>query len=192
LEDLAYALGGYRGVLGDFVVGGWAAMEAQELGGKAVYSSKELVGVNGEADHSAVGVEGAGDALAHPPVGVGGNGVAAGGVKEFETADQAEVALLDEVGEVEAAVLVTLGDGDDQAQICPHHDFHGALSGAADSGGSGVTAVRVVDPGPDALAVAELGLLCEDGVATDLGQIIVDFGLGHSCIVNQDRMGRGK
>ena len=51
--------------------------------------------VYGEADEAGVVVQGAGDGLADPPVAVGAEGVAAGGVKEFDAADEADAALLD-------------------------------------------------------------------------------------------------
>ena len=82
---------------------------------------------------------------------------------------------MDEVGQVQAAALVALGDGDHEAEVGADHHLHGPAAGAADVKGRVVATALVVDPGEDALAVAQLGLLGEDGVATDLGQIAVYF-----------------
>ena len=61
--------------------------------------------------------DGAGDGLANPPGGVGGELVAAAVLELVDRLHQADVALLDQVQELQAAVRVLLGDGDDEAQV---------------------------------------------------------------------------
>ena len=156
---------------GDLGEGRGAAVGGGVLGGEALGSAQHLVGVDREADRAGHAVDGAGDRLADPPVGVGGHRVAAGWVEQLEAADQAEVALLDQVQHVEAPVLVALGYGDDQAQVGLHHDRHGALAGAANTRRGAVAAIGMVHPGEDALAVTQLRFLAEDGQPSYIGQI---------------------
>ena len=61
--------------------------------------------------------DGAADRLANPPGGVGGKLVAAAVFKLFDGLHEADVAFLDEVKELEATVVVALGDADDEAEI---------------------------------------------------------------------------
>src|SRR5207244_1153536 len=58
-----------------------------------------------------------GDGLADPPGGVGGELVALLVVELLDRPDKAEVALLDQVEEQHAAAQVSLGEGDDEAQV---------------------------------------------------------------------------
>jgi hypothetical protein len=174
-KDVGEAVRGGVAGSGEFGDRWGTAVFGGVFGGEAADTGEEFVVVDGEADGAALDVDGAGDGLADPPVGVGGDGVAPGGVEEFEAADEADVALLDEIGELEAAPLVFLGDRDDQAEVGADHDVHGAAAGLADSGGGGV---RVCHPGTDAATVAELGLAREDGVpayGVEVGLEIVGF-----------------
>ena len=59
--------------------------------------------------------DGAGDGLANPPGGVGGELVAAAVLEFVDGLHQADVALLNQVEELQAAVGVLFGDRDDQA-----------------------------------------------------------------------------
>ena len=61
--------------------------------------------------------DGAGNGLANPPRGVGRELVAAAVLELVDGLHQADVALLNEVEELQAAVGVLFGDGDDQAQV---------------------------------------------------------------------------
>jgi hypothetical protein len=61
--------------------------------------------------------DGAGDGLANPPRGVGRELVAAAVFELVHRLHQADVALLNQVEELQAAVGVLFGDGDDQAQV---------------------------------------------------------------------------
>src|SRR5205814_8408625 len=58
--------------------------------------------------------------LADPPGGVGGELEATAPVEFLDRADQAEVALLDQVEQREATARVALGDRDDEAQVGLH------------------------------------------------------------------------
>jgi hypothetical protein len=61
------------------------------------------------------------DVLADPPGGVGGKAEAAFRVEFLQRVDQAEVALLDQVEQRNAAVQVVLGDVHDQPQVVLDH-----------------------------------------------------------------------
>ena len=63
----------------------------------------------------------AGDGLADPPGGVGGEFVAAAILELIHGLHQADIAFLDQVEELQAAIGVFLGDGDHQAQIGLDH-----------------------------------------------------------------------
>ena len=57
------------------------------------------------------------DRLTDPPHGIGDELEAAGLVELLGGLDQAEVALVDQVGQADALVLVLLGDGDDEPEV---------------------------------------------------------------------------
>ncbi len=61
------------------------------------------------------------DGLADPPGRIGREAEAALGIEFFQRVDQAEIALLDQVEERDAAVEVMLGDIHDQAQVVLDH-----------------------------------------------------------------------
>ena len=63
----------------------------------------------------------AGDRLPDPPGGVGRELVAAAVFELVDRLHQADVAFLDQVEELQAAVGVFLGDGNDEAQVGLHH-----------------------------------------------------------------------
>ena len=73
--------------------------------------------VHRNADGAGLVRDGAGDGLANPPGGVGRELVAAAVFELVDGLHQADVALLNEVEELQAAVGVLFGDGDDQAQV---------------------------------------------------------------------------
>ena len=74
----------------------------------------------------------AGHRLADPPGRVGGELEALAVVELLDRADQAEVALLDQVEQVQAAAHVALGDGHDQAQVGLDQRVLGVLVAALD------------------------------------------------------------
>jgi hypothetical protein len=61
------------------------------------------------------------DRLPDPPGGVGRKLVAAAVLEFIDRLHEADVAFLDEVEKLQAAVGVFLGDGNDEAQVCLHH-----------------------------------------------------------------------
>ena len=70
------------------------------------------------------------DRLPDPPGGVGRELVAAAVLELVDRLHQADVAFLDQVEELQAAVGVFLGDRDDEAQVRLHHLLLG-LAGLA-------------------------------------------------------------
>ena len=70
-----------------------------------------------DADGAGLIGDGAGDGLANPPGGVGRELVAAAVLELVDRLHEADVALLNEVEELQAAVGVLLRDGDDEAQV---------------------------------------------------------------------------
>ena len=82
----------------------------------------ELLGdVNGQADRSALGGDRPCDPLANPPVGVGAEAKAAGGIKFFDRPFEPQGSLLDQIQQFHASVLVLLRYGHHQAQIGLDH-----------------------------------------------------------------------
>ena len=73
--------------------------------------------VDRDADRPGLVGDGAGDRLADPPGGVGRELVAAAVLELLDRLHEADVPLLDQVEELEAAVRVLLGDGDDEAEV---------------------------------------------------------------------------
>src|SRR5579885_90255 len=71
--------------------------------------------------------DGAGDRLPHPPGGVGGKFVAALIIEFIDGLHQADVAFLNQIEELQAAIGVALGDGDDQPEIGLDELFFGDL-----------------------------------------------------------------
>ena len=76
-----------------------------------------IVDVDGKADGPALVGDGAHDGLLDPPRRVRREAEAALGIELLARSGQAEGALLAQVLEVEAPVLVALGDADDQAEV---------------------------------------------------------------------------
>ena len=77
--------------------------------------------VHGDADGARLVGDRAGDRLADPPGGVGRELVAAAVLELVDRLHQADVAFLDQVEELQAAVGVFLGDRDDEAQVGLDH-----------------------------------------------------------------------
>jgi hypothetical protein len=77
--------------------------------------------VDRDADGAGLVGDGAGDGLPDPPRGVGGELVAAAVFEFVDRLHQADVAFLDQVEELQAAVRVLLGDRDDEAEVGLDH-----------------------------------------------------------------------
>jgi len=63
------------------------------------------------------------DGLLDPPGRVGAETGPLGGIEPLHGAEEADVALFDQVLERQAAVGIVFGDGDHQAEIGPDHPF---------------------------------------------------------------------
>ena len=83
--------------------------------------------VHRNADGAGLVGDGAGDGLANPPRGVGGKFVAAAPFEFVDGLHQADVAFLNQVEELQAAVGVFLGDGNHQAEVRFDQFFFGLL-----------------------------------------------------------------
>ncbi len=102
-------------------------VEGVGLAGEAGALHLHIIGDVGEGDLLG---EGTTEGLLDPPDGVGGELVAARGVEEVDGAQKADGALLHEVVEGEAAVLVAPGEGDDEAPVGGDEGGAGRVAGA--------------------------------------------------------------
>ena len=98
-----------------------------QLSGGADHLIDDFRHVNGNADGAGLVGNGASDRLPDPPGGIGGKLVAAAIFKLVHRLHQAHVAFLDQVQELQAAVVVFLGDRDHQAKIGLHQLALGLL-----------------------------------------------------------------
>src|SRR5215471_4327930 len=84
-------------------------------------SSRELVHVlvhvHGNADGPGLVCEGAADRLPNPPGRISRKLIAAAIVELFNSLHEPDVAFLDEIEELKAAVRILLGDGDDETEV---------------------------------------------------------------------------
>jgi len=122
-------------------------VEGVGLAGEAGALHLHVVGDVGEGDLPG---ESAAERLLDPPDGVGGELVATRGIEQVDGAQEADGAFLHEVVEGEAAVLVTGGDGDDEAAV-------GGDEGGA-GGGAGAEGVLVEGPGGEGGEHARAGV----------------------------------
>ena len=83
--------------------------------------------VHRDADGAGLVGDGAGDGLANPPGGVGRKLVAAAPLELVHGLHQADVAFLNQIEELQAAVGVFLGDGNHQAEVGLDQFFLGLL-----------------------------------------------------------------
>src|SRR5260221_7518309 len=128
--------------------------------------------VERNADGAALPRERGKDRLADPPYGVGDELDALVGIEFPGGREQADVTLADEIDERESAVLIFLGDGDDERQVALDEVLECVLVAGADLSG-------------------ELDLLrpLEEGIGGDFVQVLVeDVALG---LVGRDARGRG-
>src|SRR6266566_710898 len=103
--------------LGDFFARGLAAKFLDELAAGAHKLVDGLDHVHRDADGAGLFGNRAGDRLADPPRGVSGELIAATPLEFVHGLHQADVAFLNQVEELQAAVGVLLGDGYDQAEV---------------------------------------------------------------------------
>ena len=117
LLDLDDLLRGHVELLGELLRSGLAAEVLQHLALDAGQLVDDLDHVHRDADGAGLVGHRAGDRLPDPPGGVRRELVALGVVELLDRADQAEVALLDQVEEEHAATGVALGQRHDEAQV---------------------------------------------------------------------------
>ena len=77
--------------------------------------------MDGQTNGAALGGDGPGDALSDPPVGVGAEAEAAGGVELLHSPFQPERPFLDQVQDFHTPLLVLLGHGHHQPQVGLNH-----------------------------------------------------------------------
>jgi hypothetical protein len=117
LEDLADLVERQLHLLGDLLGRGLAAELLHEVAAGADELVDRLDHVHRDADGARLVGDRAGDGLADPPRGVGRELVAALVLELVDGLHEADVALLDQVEELQAAVRVLLGDRHDEAQV---------------------------------------------------------------------------
>src|SRR5450755_4975607 len=84
--------------------------------------------VDGNADGPRLVGDGARDGLPNPPGSVSRELVSAAVLEFFDRAHEADVALLNYVEKLQTAIVITLGDAHDQAQVGPDQFAFGGLS----------------------------------------------------------------
>ncbi len=113
------------GLLRQLLIGGLAPEAHRELALHTADLARALRHVHGQADRAAAVLEAALDRLADPQGGVGGEAKALAPVELLARADQAKHALLHEVRQRQALVLVAPRVGGHQAQVRVDHQFLG-------------------------------------------------------------------
>src|SRR6516165_10420954 len=121
LEHLAHLLERHAELLGKLLGRGLAADLVEHLARLTYDFADALHHVHGDADGARLVRDRARDRLPDPPRGVGRELVAAAILEFVDPLHQADIAFLDQVEELQAAVGVFLGDGDDEAQVRLHH-----------------------------------------------------------------------
>ena len=158
--------------------------------------------VHRDADGASLVRDGAGDGLTDPPGGVGGELVAALVLELVHGLHEADVAFLDEVQELEAAVGVLLGDADHEAQVGADELLLGAHGGGVAAPDAPQHFFQIVDVVAalflqaaqdldladdhflegEELVHAELevagGIIGIDGALLEAGEHLLDLGLG--------------
>src|SRR5882724_846061 len=102
---------------GDFFGSGFAAEFLHELLAGANLFVDGLDHVHRNANGAGLIGDGASDGLTNPPSGVSGEFIAAAPFEFVGALHEADVAFLDEVEELQAAIAVFFGDGDDETKI---------------------------------------------------------------------------
>src|SRR6266403_2008492 len=125
LAHLAPLLERHAELLGQLLGRGLAADLVEHLARLTHDFADALHHVDGDADRARLVGDRARDRLPDPPRGIGRELVAAAILEFVDRLHQADIAFLDQVEELQAAVGVFLGDGDDEAQVRLHHLFLG-------------------------------------------------------------------
>ena len=159
--------------------------DAREVGGA----------VERNADRAPLARERREDRLADPPHGVRDELDALVGIELPGGGEQADVAFADEIDEREAAVLVFLGDGDDEAQVALDELLEGVLVAGADLLGEvdllGALEQRI---GADLVEVlvedVALGLVRRDPSGGRAAATTLEFGHVAVCLAQSARWSR--
>ena len=146
--------------LGDLLHGGLAAQLLEQRGRTLADAVQRPGAVQGHAHDAALLGERLEDGLTDPPDRVGDELDALGFVELVGRADQAEVALVDEIGETDTLVLVFLGDRDDEAQVAADQLVQGRLATTL-----------------DLLGEVDLVFAGDEGILADLAQVLVERAL---------------
>src|SRR5262244_111347 len=121
LEHLAHLLERHAELFGKLLGRGLAADLVEHLARLTHDFADALHHVHGDANGARLVGDRARDRLPDPPRGIGRELVAAAILEFVDPLHQADIAFLDQVEELQAAVGVFLGDGDDEAQVRLHH-----------------------------------------------------------------------
>src|SRR5499433_2583008 len=121
LEHFANLLERHAELLGKLLGRGLAADLVEHLARLTYDFADALHHVHGDADGARLVRNRARDRLPDPPRRVGRELVTAAILEFVDRLHQADIAFLDQVEELQAAVGVFLGDGDDEAQVRLHH-----------------------------------------------------------------------
>ena len=119
--------------LGQFLVGGLPLVFLFEFGEGLVDLVQGAHLVEREPHDAGLLGQGLEDGLPDPPHRIGDELEAAGLIELLRRLDQAEVALVDQVGQGKALVLVLLGHRHDETQIGPREFLEGLLVTLADA-----------------------------------------------------------
>jgi hypothetical protein len=117
LEDVLHLIGTHLDLLRDLLDRGLAPQRLGQVASDARYPVHPLDHVHGDADRAGLVGERARDRLPDPPGRVRRELEAPPPVELLDRADQAEVALLDEVEQRETAARVALGDRNHETEI---------------------------------------------------------------------------
>src|SRR5436190_14816920 len=181
LEDLAHPLRRELHLVADLLRSRFAPEVLQQLSLDAHELVDRLDHVHGNADRARLVRDRAGDRLPDPPRRVGRELVALGVVELLDRADQAEVALLDQVEEQHAAADVALRDRHHEPQVGLDQALLGELPVALDQLEVAAQAgadralrrqlLRSEEAGLDAFREVDLFLCGEERYAPDLLQV---------------------
>ncbi len=191
LEHLAHLVLGHLETLAQFLRRRLATHLLQHLARHAVELVDGLDHVHRNPDGARLIGNRAGDRLTNPPGGVGRELVAAAVLELVHRLHQTDVALLDQVQELQPAVGVLLGDGDHQTQVGLDHLLLGpARLGLADGKTTidllqlrhgqlhhllleGDAALGTLNVGPQRLeALGELGILGNEFIEPLLARLV--------------------
>ena len=180
LQDLADL------VLGHFHLqrqGGWIGLQSsflQDLTRNAVHLVDGFDHVHRNTDGACLVRDGAGDGLANPPGGVGGKLVTTAVLEFVHGLHQTDVALLNQIQKLQAAIGVLLGNGNHQSQIRLGHLAFGAARLGLARGHLAIDLLEIAQRnGYAPLQVDQALLLLDDGGRETSQRFRVGFARGN-------------